>query len=270
MSIDERQEDQPELDESLFAEETAEEAQPQEPVEPQKTEESEADDLPDKYRGKTALELIQMHQEAERLAGRQGNELGDLRKIIDDILDERANSSPAPQHPEEEDVDFFDDPKKATTKWVQEALKSDPRLQEFENTSKQQAQASAAQRLMAKHPDGPEILQDPAFGEWIGKSQVRMKMFHDAHVNFDADVGIELFDLWKERKRDVQQVVDNSKKERRDQTRRASTGSGRSSESRSQPILSRDALVELRRTDPEKYMRLMPQIKKAYEERRVK
>ncbi len=40
--------------------------------------------LPDKYKGKSAKEIAQMHMEAERLIGRQGSEVGELRRIVDD------------------------------------------------------------------------------------------------------------------------------------------------------------------------------------------
>jgi hypothetical protein len=35
-------------------------------------------DIPDKYKGKSAEELVQMHQEAEKLLGRQSSEVGEL------------------------------------------------------------------------------------------------------------------------------------------------------------------------------------------------
>lgn len=38
------------------------------------------DDLPDKYKGKSVSEIARMHMEAEKLIGKQGQELGDLKK----------------------------------------------------------------------------------------------------------------------------------------------------------------------------------------------
>jgi hypothetical protein len=58
-------------DDETTGEETPEE-------ETQETEET--DDLPDKYKGKTAAEIARMHEEAEKLIGKQGAELGELRK----------------------------------------------------------------------------------------------------------------------------------------------------------------------------------------------
>jgi len=47
-------------------------------------------DVPDKYKGKSAAELVRMHQEAEKMAGRQGNEVGGATTIncnISDVTD---------------------------------------------------------------------------------------------------------------------------------------------------------------------------------------
>src|SRR5690348_12493270 len=41
------------------------------------------DDIPEEYRGKSIKEIARMHQEAQSLIGRQGTELGELRKRAD-------------------------------------------------------------------------------------------------------------------------------------------------------------------------------------------
>ena len=53
------------------------EAQIEQPVE---------DDLPEKYRNKSVKDIIAMHQEDERFIGKQGGEVGDLRKVVDDFI----------------------------------------------------------------------------------------------------------------------------------------------------------------------------------------
>jgi hypothetical protein len=42
----------------------------------------QAEALPEKYQGKSAAELARMHQEAEKLLGRQSSEVGELRKLL--------------------------------------------------------------------------------------------------------------------------------------------------------------------------------------------
>ena len=44
--------------------------------ESQQPQPEETDGVPDKYRNKSAQELVQMHQEAEKLLGRQSSEVG--------------------------------------------------------------------------------------------------------------------------------------------------------------------------------------------------
>jgi len=61
------------IDEPIEDEEVQQEAQVEE-------------DVPEKYRGKTPKEIIAMHQEAEKLIGKQGGEVGELRKVVDDFI----------------------------------------------------------------------------------------------------------------------------------------------------------------------------------------
>src|SRR5512137_200187 len=44
------------------------------------------DDIPEKYRNKSVKDIIAMHQEAEKFIGKQGGEVGDLRKVVDDFI----------------------------------------------------------------------------------------------------------------------------------------------------------------------------------------
>ena len=67
----------------------------------------ESDDIPKEYKDKTPSELIKMHQEAVSKIGQQGNEVGELRRIVDDfILKQSTKEAPEPA----EEVDFFSDP----------------------------------------------------------------------------------------------------------------------------------------------------------------
>jgi hypothetical protein len=260
-----------ELDPSLFVEEQPEEEPQQEQApEPESKEPEPETDIPDKYQGKTAMQIIKMHQDAERLLGRQGNELGDLRKVVDDLVQtmQAKPSDPAPQEPE---TDFFTDPKEATRRAVRSELDSDESFQGIKQELAEARRERSARALLAKHPDAGEISQDPKFGEWVSKSKVRMKMFENAHTNFDAETASELFDLWKERKEVADTTAKNAQAQRQESVTRASTGSGKSSsEVRGKPVLSRERLIELKRTNPDRYYAQIDMIKQAYAEGRVK
>ena len=68
----------------------------------------EQDDIPDKYKGKSVQEVVAMHQEAERLIGSQGSEVGELRKVVDTFITNQFQNQTQPE-PVEEEVDFFEE-----------------------------------------------------------------------------------------------------------------------------------------------------------------
>ena len=82
----------------------------------------EEDEIPEKYQGKSTAEIVRMHQEAEKLLGRQSSEVGELRSVVDNYIQTQLDTNtPATQEPEE-DIDFFSDPDKA----VERAIKNWP------------------------------------------------------------------------------------------------------------------------------------------------
>jgi hypothetical protein len=66
--------------------------------------------VPEKYQGKSLEQVVQMHQEAEKLLGRQSSEVGELRKVVDDYISSQPQQ-PAPQQyvEPEDDIDYFTD-----------------------------------------------------------------------------------------------------------------------------------------------------------------
>ena len=62
-------------------------------------------DLPPRSRGKTADELIKMHQEAEKLIARQGQEVGEVRRLADELI--KSQLTPKPKVEEAKPIDFF-------------------------------------------------------------------------------------------------------------------------------------------------------------------
>ena len=68
------------------------------------------DDIPDNYQGKSPAELIKMHQEAESRIGQQGQEVGQLRKVVDDFI---LNQTKVNEPEQAEEIDFFAEPDKA-------------------------------------------------------------------------------------------------------------------------------------------------------------
>jgi hypothetical protein len=209
-----------------------------------------------------------MHQEAEKLLGRQSSEVGELRKVVDDYISTQTQSAPQPQHVEpEDDIDYFTDPQGA----VNRAIENHPKIREAEQYSAQYKQQAALATLNNKHPDMQEILNDPKFAEWIKASKIRTQLFVAADQQYDADSADELFSLWKERKQVVNQTANVEKQERKQQLKAANTGNARGSgEGGRKKVYRRADIIKLMKTDPERYQALSEEIFQAYAEGRVK
>jgi len=224
--------------------------------------------VPEKYQGKSLEEVVQMHQEAEKLLGRQSSEVGELRRVVDDYISSQTQLTAPQQYVEpEDDIDYFTDPQAA----VNRAIENHPKIREAQEYSAQYKKQSSLATLNNKHPDMQEILKDPKFAEWIQASKIRTKLFVDADQRYDAEAADELFSLWKERKAVAQQTVQVEKQARKQQIKAANTGNARgSAEGSRKKVYRRADIIKLMRTDPERYQALSEEILRAYSEGRVK
>lgn len=239
----------------------------EEPVEAVETEDSVAD-IPDKYQGKSIKDIVQMHQEAEKLLGRQSSEVGELRRIVDDFVQTQLASQQQPAHNStDEEVDFFVDPQKA----VERAIANHPKIKEAETVSQQLRRSEAMARLQTTHPDFQSIVATPEFIEWVGKSKFRAELLRKADQAYDFDAADELLSSWKERQAVVTETVATENKARSTQLKSASTGNVKgSAEAPSRKVYRRADIIQLMQKDPERYRALMPEIRQAYAEGRVK
>jgi len=227
-------------------------------------------ELPEKYQGKSVEDLVQMHQELEKFSGKQSTEVGELRKVVDDYIQTQTQlSEQAPQQQQEQDeeVDFFVDPASA----VNRAIDNHPKIKEAQAYTEQYKKQATMAQLQQQHPDMEAILQDAKFAEWIKGSKVRTQLFVQADQMYDYDAANELFSLWKERSQAVQQTAQAEKQARKNAVKTANTGNARGAVEGSRKKTYRRAdLINLMKTDPDRYMALQPEIMAAYAEKRVK
>ncbi len=239
-------------------------------VEPE-VEAPEETDLPDKYQGKSASELAEMHSNLEKLMGKQSQEVGELRKAFDSMVQDsivtqrEARSAP---EPEVEDIDFFTDPKAAIAK----AVANDPTLQHARNVAAEMTKREALATLQTAHPDMKAVLSDTKFQEWVGASKIRTQLYQSADQNYDYESANELISLWKERANVVQKTAAVEKQAQKQEIKKASTGSARTNPSgqTTRKTYRRRDIIELMQKDPARYEAMQPEIMKAYAEGRVK
>lgn len=233
--------------------------------EAQQEQETVEEEVPEKYKGKDFKEIVRMHQEAERLIGRQGSEVGELRKIVDNFIRSQATQ----QQPKEEinEDDFFADPKTAVAK----AIENHPKIKQAELAALEMAKAKALQTLQTKHPDFGNVVVDPGFQNWVNASKVRAELFSRADKQYDVDAADELISTWKERQGSAKQTVSAEKQARSQAIKSATTAvTGGSDEAPSKKIYRRADIIKLMQTDPDRYDSLQPEIMAAYREGRVK
>ena len=241
------------------------EAQEQFEQEPQQ--EVTQEDIPEKYQGKSLKEIVEMHQNAEKLLGKQSSEVGELRKVVDSYIQTQLSQQQAPQQSQDDDIDFFTDPDRAVSK----AIENHPKIKEAEQYTQQYKKATALNQLQAKHPEMQTILQDNRFAEWIKASKIRTQLFVQADQQYDYEAADELFTLWKERQQTVQQTAQAEKAGRKEAVKAANTGNARGNpDSQSRKIYRRADIIKLMKTDPDRYQALSDEIMKAYAEGRVK
>jgi hypothetical protein len=224
--------------------------------------------LPEKYQNKSLQEVVQMHQEAEKLLGKQSSEVGELRSVVDDYIQTQLAQQQAPvQQQEEDDTDFFVDPKTA----VSRAIANHPSIKEAEQATQQYKKQAALAQLQSKHPDMNDIVKDAKFAEWIKGSKIRTQLFVQADQQYDYDAADELFSLWKERSAVAEQTVAVEKQARKQQVKSASTGNARGTgQTQRKKQYRRADIIKLMKTDPDRYAALSEEIFQAYAEGRVK
>jgi hypothetical protein len=230
------------------------------------------EELPEKYRGKSAIEIAKMHQEAEKLIGRQANEVHEVRSLADQLLKQQLDSKAREAKPIEESLedDFFADPASAVNRQVEKH----PAVLEARQAALEMKRMKTAQQLSSKHPDFATIASDAGFQDWVKSSAIRLNLFAKADAEFDFESADELLSTYKELKQIKQQNqnVQSAAVESRaqEQAMRAATvdvgGAGESS----RKVYRRADLIKLKMTDPDRYMQLSDEIMDAYATGRVK
>ena len=256
--LDERQEEEEINNEEELSQLT------KEPVEQETPQE---EDIPDKYKGKSTAAIVRMHQEAEKLLGRQSSEVGELRSVVDNYIQTQLDTTTQATPEPEEDVDFFTDPDKA----VEKAIRNHPSIKQAEAVSQQYRQSAAQGQLQEKHPDIQAILADSNFVDWIKASKIRTQLFAQADAQYDYDAADELFSNWKERKQIVTQSVANEKASRKTAVKEASAGNAKGSgEAAKRKVYRRSDIIKLMQDDPDRYLSLSDEIMQAYQDGRVR
>jgi hypothetical protein len=239
----------------------------EEPNELEAVEQQQRPELPEKYRDKSLDEVVRMHQEAEKLIGKQAQEVGEVRKLADELIRQNLTVKQQQQTRDvEPEIDFFENPQKA----VQRTVDSHPDILAARQATLEMKRAQIQQKLAQEHPDFGDIAKNEDFANWVKSSPVRIDLFKKADAEFDYDSANELLSTYKELRSVKQKQTSNAGEATRKQNLKAAGvdvgGSGESSKR----VYRRADLIRLKMQDPARYEALSDEIMQAYQEGRVK
>ena len=228
-------------------------------------------EVPQKFEGKSVEEIVESYSNLEKQYGKQGNELGELRKLADTLIQKNLQESQATDAQSElpplKEDDFLTDPVNSVRRIVEEAL------QPIRGVIEQTTADTTINRLQTKHPDLEQIVQDVDFQKWVMESMPRQDMWQRASTG-DFNYADELISQYKalhgqHAAAQEQQVKTEKEKELQAAT---SVASGISSDGsqKSKPTYRRAELIRLQIEDPRRYQELSPEIYQAYSEGRVR
>jgi transposase len=232
-------------------------------------------EVPEKYKNKSLDEIVRMHQEAEKLIGRQAQEVGEVRKLADSLLKQQLEAKHDKQPEPAQEIDWFEDPQKA----INQALETNPVLKQLQEQQAIQAQRAALDAIEKSHPDFVSVAQSEDFQQWVGESKVRQRLYNDAN-NYDVDSALELLNNYKSLRGLKQQKEETSKAA--DEALKKTDSEGRSKALKAaavqqggtgetgKPVYRRADLIRLRMQDPNRYESMADEILAAYAEGRVR
>lgn len=224
-----------------------------------------ASQIPEKFRGKSFEDVVKAYTELEKISGRNGQELGELRKLTDEYISTRSAPPPQISTSNKIDIDALSEPEKIKMYLEQELH---PVKAELVTLKQERMDAS----LRKNHPDFENILKSADFQKWVLESDIRKEMFVRADNHFDIGAANELFSTWK-MKSGISAGAAHAEAEQAAQQTAFTAGrmeTGRVEAEVQKKIYRRADIIALKMRNPERYAQLEPEIRQAYAENRVR
>lgn len=202
-------------------------------------------ELPEKYRGKSVEDVAAMHMNLEREKSRLANELGEMRRVADKLINVKPVEENTRNERQPVTVEaLLDNPDKALSSAFEsspvavQAAQANQRVDELERRLGYEA-------FTRDHPNYTKDINDPAWVEWVKKNPARLELAARAD-KFDFNAANALWSMWDEHK----QVTSNARTQERadDTATRAATvrAAPAATSVGTGPVYSRSKLMELR------------------------
>ena len=225
-------------------------------------------EIPEKFKGKTAAEIAASYMELQSEYGRRNTEVGSLRKLTDQLLELKQDTTEQ-EAPADKEVDV-DSLLNNPGETINSAVDSSPRLKALEEKLVSADRAADLKEFNTSHPDWETVMNTPEFASWITESPMRQRLFAEAHTKYDYATGGELLDMYALAKGDaVKTATDERNTKARKSAKAAVTESGGTTEGKGKPRFKRTELIDLKLNSPRKYESMKKEIMEAYADKRV-
>jgi len=218
----------------------------------------------DRFKGKSKQEISKSYEDLEKLHGRQAQELGDLRKLAREWL-ELETKKTSKQKKELTDEDFVENPRKAIEDLLDERLA--PVLKNLEGVDKQLKLSD----FESRHPDYRDVATSQDFHDYVNSSAYRKRLYEKADA-MDFDAADELFSMFKEQKKAIEEKTQKREVEKEKELRKVASEKGSTSAPGKKKMYKSADLIRMRMRDPDKYWNpaFQAEIMEAYRDGRVK
>jgi len=211
------------------------------------------------YASKSREELEKMIDDQKSMIGRQSNEVGDVKRKLDDLQGQISAKNfvdgqvSQPEEAKAEKIDYFADPANA----VRHEIEESPVIRQIQQENAKLRADNAARDLQSRHNDADVLLTSEPFLNYVAQSPGRTYNYRRAMKVMDVPILNELLSDYKKTTQPDPEVQQLKGQDRKQQVRRAATGSTQASGEKAPPKpLSRDDMVDLQVRDPERYKRL--------------
>jgi hypothetical protein len=206
--------------------------------------------IPDRFKDKDITDVIKSYEELEKMNSRQAQDLGEMRRTVDKLLELQSQSAsqPAPEDsaPAVTVDDIYEDTEGAITRVAKKVASG-----EIGELKQELAELRTERRLESigrKYPGWETKVAESEFADWAKESQYRTRLAQQAY-NGDLDAAEELLGYYYH---DLEGMEEQKAEEREQEhpqarnLRNAISESGGPSPSEVEETYSRSELMETR------------------------
>lgn len=178
-------------------------------------------ELPERFRDKSPAEIARSYEELEKAFSRQGNDLGELRRTVDQFMALQSEANSQEETSEKAEPisidDLYDDTDNSIRRVVREEAGS--RLEQLEQALAEERFNARLESLDSKYEGWREVAESPQFVEWVNSAPYRARIAAEARESMDVDAAETLLSMYY----DLNQVSSENNERRRDEQLRQAT-----------------------------------------------